>query len=107
MDDPTFLIAECLNRLKKKHDKSGIPPELPPASQLSEEQQDLMNRANRAIEALREINDGRDTGNRPTTGQMQAAEALWKAYAELANAISRRATIERAWKQQSHKADKC
>ena len=52
MDDPTFLIAECLNRLKKKYDESGIPPEHPPASQLSEEQQDLMNRANRATEAL-------------------------------------------------------
>jgi hypothetical protein len=90
MDDPTFLIAECLNNLKKKHDKSGIPPEHPPACQLSEEQQDLMNRANRAIEALRKINDGRCTGKTPTIEQMKEAEALWKAYAELANAISRR-----------------
>jgi hypothetical protein len=100
MDDPTFLIAECLNNLKKKHDKSGIPPEHPPACQLSEEQQDLLNRANRAIEALRKINDGRCTGRRPTIEQMK--EALWKAYAELANAISRRAILERALKQQSY-----
>jgi hypothetical protein len=28
--------------------------------------------------------------------------SIWKAYAELANAISRRATIERALKQQLH-----
>jgi hypothetical protein len=102
MDDPTFLIAECLNNLKKKNDKSGIPPEHPPARQLSEEQQDLMNRANLAIEALRKINDGRYAGKRPTIEQMREAEALWKEYAELANAISRRATIERALKQQSH-----
>jgi hypothetical protein len=102
MDDPTFLIEECLNNLKKKHDKSGIPPEHPPACQLSEEQQDLMNRANRATEALRKINDGRCTGRTPTIEQMKEAEALWKAYAELANAISRRAIIDRALKQQSH-----
>jgi hypothetical protein len=37
---------------------------------------------------------------------MKEAEALWKAYAELANAISRRATIDRAWKQQSHQVGK-
>jgi hypothetical protein len=55
MDDPTFLIAECLNNLKKKHDKTEIPPQQPPARQLSEEQQDLLNRANRAIEALSKI----------------------------------------------------
>jgi hypothetical protein len=106
MDDPTFLIAECLNNLKRKHDKSGIPPEHPPERQLSEEQQDLTNRANRAIEALRKINDGSYAGKRPTIEQMKEAEVLWKAYAELANAISRRATIERALKHQSHQAGK-
>jgi hypothetical protein len=94
--------VECLNNLEKKRDKSGIPPEHPPARQLSEEHLELLNRANRAIEALRKINDGRYTGKRPTIEQMKEAEVLWKAYTELANAISRRATMDRAWKQQLH-----
>jgi hypothetical protein len=93
------------NNLEKKHDKSGIPPEHPPAGQISEERQDLLSRANRAIEPLRTIN-GRYTGKTPTIEQMKEAEALWKAYSELANAISSRATIDRAWKQQSHQVGK-
>jgi hypothetical protein len=94
--------VECVDNLEKKHDKSGIPPEHPPARPLSEEHLELLNRANRAMEALRNLNDGRYTGKRPTIEQMKEAEALWKAHAELANAISRRATMDRAWKQQSH-----